>query len=261
MRRKFAFIGSSLVMSFLLAASAIGNALALHTKGANNVSFTIGEPPLERVGYYLVGTGSFVTGDEWSADGGIQLYADPDNRGALYTQYLTAGDVFKITDGGDEWYGWGEKSSTSDTTNFRTAYFDYYDNGTWKNYNNGLGDTTANGKHTYYVNHSSYYLWKMYLWNSSGNNGWDHDDEHGGVTHTSHPGGEGSHIYGYDNGRWVNDTYGTATNVIFSDNGSNTNRVETTFASNGNIVVATTGYYDIYLNNDTNGKIHIIKVA
>ena len=79
----------------------LGAALAV---GANAklrmANATDGDP----VGYYLVGSGSFAT-SAWSTTGGVQMVANGDNHGALLHQYLAAGDVFKITDGGEGWYG------------------------------------------------------------------------------------------------------------------------------------------------------------
>ena len=52
MRKKSIAISASLIMSCLLAASAVSNAFALYTKGANNASFNIGEATKHTVMVY-----------------------------------------------------------------------------------------------------------------------------------------------------------------------------------------------------------------
>lgn len=86
-------------------------------------------------GWYLTGSGSFMSGTEWDKNSGVELNASSGNKGALLNFYLVEGDIFKITDD-SFWAGW-DRNAGIDTSYFEhtsyvksdkskaTVYFDH----------------------------------------------------------------------------------------------------------------------------------------
>ena len=198
--------------------------------------------------YYLVGDGSFVTGTtKWSTLSGVRMSKDDNNQGYLYHQFLKEGDVFQIKDSSQSsdkgWYGWSyNRASGTDTSNVRTAYYDFLDNGVWKNYNDGNGDTTTDGKHMYYTYEGAYHMWNSYIWQNddTSKNRWN---QNSGQPQTQ--------LYQFTNGRYISDGV-VADRIEFKGDDSWSARGAQTITSNGNIVVGTTGYYDIYISSSSN---------
>lgn len=74
--------------------------------------------------FKLVGSGSFMSGTDWDYNYGKTMELSPGHNGALISQYLEEGDIFKITNGSD-WYGWNYNESGTDTDHFEhTSYID-----------------------------------------------------------------------------------------------------------------------------------------
>ncbi|MBQ9457561.1 MAG: InlB B-repeat-containing protein [Bacilli bacterium] len=189
--------------------------------------------------YYLVGSGSFESGTDWSTETGLRMRnGGGNNAGALFGVYLTAGDVFQIkyvNGNAETWYGWSSLKNSGAYSSFRPAYYDYYNNWTWENWGGGNGDITADGAHDYYVNNNDNY-WGMGRW--SGTVGWT----------TFNGLWQGGNLYKYTNGRQVGDTVATGFKIYGTDISSG----DLTYQTNGNIVVSTTGYYNIYYNSSEN---------
>lgn len=94
----------------IAAAGAVAVGVGLSAKSVGVANAADGDP----ADYYIVGKGSFSTQD-WSTSGGVRMVAHGSDKGAIYHQLLTEGDVFKGRHAtNDWWYGYSDISGGKD---------------------------------------------------------------------------------------------------------------------------------------------------
>ena len=200
-------------------------------------------------GWFMTGSGSFMHGTDWAKADGVELDAVANNKGALLNFYLEAGDVFKITDG-SFWAGWDRNAGIDTNYLEHTSYLD-------KN----------KTKATLYFDHTACSWWAN---DSSVTvvNQWGGTAGHG-LSNVRLSGSSGQIDIYTDNPtiKFERSAYSgnnTGNQTIPSDfSAKNTFKLNS--AGNGgswdyycdsakgsNIRVKTSGYYDIYFNNDSN---------
>ncbi len=111
------------------------------------------------VSWYLVGSGSlWDTETGWTVADGVQLYSNPGNdndKGCILSIRLEEGDMFKVTDGGETWFGY-EKVDPSDSdanlgkTNF-AGEDDTYGGKNFKCLVSGTYDMYINGQGVFWI--------------------------------------------------------------------------------------------------------------
>ncbi len=103
------------------------------------------------VGWYIVGEGANFHG--WSFDGGLQLWSNPNNledKGCALNVTFAEGDVFKVTNGTDVWFGYEGVDPSDDPANAGKTCFTGVDDG----YGKKNFSCTVGGVYDVYVNKS-----------------------------------------------------------------------------------------------------------
>ena len=250
-----------------LAIAAIGIGAGLNAKGAvREAKAADGDP----VDYYLVGHGTFASSD-WSTSGGVRMVAHGDDKGAVYGQLLTAGDAFKARHAtNDWWYSYGAlRGSTSFflegvnnmiSTPTSAAWGDNQTGYSQSNYgsvNGGSGDVRTDGKHDMYIKAAPWWYTNsfsyggIHLWGSNidgvenQDNVWLSGTKIAEVTEETTT----YYIYKIENVP----TTGVTGWEVYRNNGKSNDAKSSnqSFTGNGNIVAKTTGYYDLYLNSES----------
>ena len=105
--------------------------------------------------WYLVGEGSLWAdaSNGWKPEGGVQLYTNPANmqdKGCLLCVPFVAGDKFKVTDGGENWFGYEgvDQSDGNGVENKGATCFEGVDDG----YGGQNIHCTITGVYDVYVN-------------------------------------------------------------------------------------------------------------
>jgi len=109
------------------------------------------------VSWYIVGSGSLFT-SEWSVDGGIQLYSNPGNsedKGCILSITFEVGDIFKVTNGSDIWFGYEKVNTYSSSANKGITNFvgedDGYGSRNFKCSIEGTYDMYINGSGVFWI--------------------------------------------------------------------------------------------------------------
>lgn len=102
------------------------------------------------VSWYIVGSGSLFT-KEWSVDGGIQLYSNPNNsddKGCILSITFKVDDMFKVTNGSDVWFGYEKINTYASSANKGLTNFIGKDDG----YGSKNFKCTVEGTYDMYIN-------------------------------------------------------------------------------------------------------------
>lgn len=109
------------------------------------------------VSWYIVGSGSLFA-NEWSVDGGIQLYSNPSNsedKGCILSITFEVGDIFKVTNGSDIWFGYEKVNTYSSSANKGITNFvgedDGYGSSNFKCSIGGTYDMYINGSGVFWI--------------------------------------------------------------------------------------------------------------
>ena len=101
------------------------------------------------VAWYIVGEGTAFSG--WTVEGGLQLWSNPNNvedKGCALNVTFTEGDIFKVTNGSDIWFGYEKVDpSDSDANAGKTCFAGVDDGYGGKNFS-----CTVTGVYDVYVN-------------------------------------------------------------------------------------------------------------
>ncbi len=77
--------------------------------------------------WYIVGSGSlWDSSNGWTIDGGVQLYTNPSNendKGCILGLSFEVGDIFKVTNGNDIWFGYEKVDKAESDTNLGLTNF------------------------------------------------------------------------------------------------------------------------------------------
>lgn len=139
MRKSFISL-STLIVSGVLAVTAISNAISLYTKGANNVAIKIGEAPTS---YYLIGSFNGWKQNDTNytlVDVTSSMAAEPNKIKEYLIEDLAfdSNVAFKIIDSKNNWYGsselyshcWSNDVNVSNDGNYltpmRSSYYSIY---------------------------------------------------------------------------------------------------------------------------------------
>lgn len=77
--------------------------------------------------WYLVGSGSLWGDNGWEVAGGVQLFTNPaseTDKGCILGLTLQEGDLFKVTNGGDIWFGYEKVDKSDSETNMGLVSFE-----------------------------------------------------------------------------------------------------------------------------------------
>ena len=202
-------------------------------------------------GWYMVGSGSFVTGDDWSNEGGIELATSTGNKGALKGQFLQSGDIFKITN--------SSRSSWSSYANYKSggSYFS----------STGLSSSGSEGQLRIEVQYEGDWWGNdgcktRIKTSSTANPAHDQVIDLDGITGLVdiYADCDSIKFYRYNKDGEYNETSGTFPTdfsktyyfKIYARNGQGSSVERYDKTVDLNILVNATGYYNIYLNNDSN---------
>ena len=111
------------------------------------------------VSWYLVGSGSlWDESNGWTIAGGVQLYSNPNNsadKGCILSISFKVGDIFKVTDGGSNWFGYEKVNTWSDASNKGLSSFsgdsDGYGGNNFKCIVEGTYDMYVNSSGTFWI--------------------------------------------------------------------------------------------------------------
>ncbi len=113
--------------------------------------------------WYLVGSGSlWDTSTGWTVEGGVQLYTNPNSetdKGCILGIPFKVGDIFKVTNGGDIWFGYekvdkADSESNMGLTNFEGAN-DGYGGQNFKCIVEGTYDMYVNGSGVFWIQNAA----------------------------------------------------------------------------------------------------------
>lgn len=208
----------------------------------------------ESTNYYLFGDGSFVDGEEWTAEDGLNFQYSASNKGVLLNQYLEEGDLFKIVEfnSGTE-YDWSDNDGATDVTHFAHTGFSSKDKSNYRVYINqgSIAWWFPSGGQAYIKFKDRFGNETSYSQMTKVDNDYIYFDVTNGADYT--------HMKIKDNTNESNDWW-EVPDMITEDFywldscGSNRDLYAHRDWSNRNvnIRVQATGYYDIYFNNSSN---------